>query len=521
MVAMLKSKQRQQGNRKPHAKDPLAEGLQKKGTRRDFTEADVTHIKKRYGELSAEGKKNIHIARDLANEMGRSAGSVAQKIINLINAGELEKNPNRRTSAARKNFTESEVGYIKKRHMELVAKGMNNRQISKEIANGIGRNAGSIEFKIRELINAGELEKNPNQKKKVAAKRFTESDMELIKQRWRELAAQRKENLQIAKDIAKSLGRTVYSVNSKINKLINAGELEKNPNRRKTGVAKRFTQSDIAYIKKRHAELAANGMNDAEIARDIANEMGRTVGSLRCKITQLTKKGKFGKNPNRRKVATGRKFTKSELERIKKRYGELVAEGKNNSQISIEIANEMGRNAGSVNFKIRELIKAGELEKNPNRRKAATGRKFTESEIEYIKKRYRELAAKGNNNKEISRDIAKRIGRSARSVNRKIGMLTEEGELEKNPNQRRSPAFLSKMTDDEFVNYAKEIIREAGITSRYELAKKDGGLYQELGKRGLIDRVFAEIGMEQAASHQEQLLSDIRECFDAYTGDAP
>ena len=72
---------------------------------------------------------------------------------------------------------------------------------------------------------------------------------------------------------------------------------------------------------------------------------------------------------------------------------------------------------------------------------------------------------------------------------------------------------------DGLVEHAKKIIDENGIITRGDLKSFDNGLYCALAKRNLLDVVFAEVEAKQVASQQEQLLSDIRECFDAYTSD--
>ena len=383
---MLKSKQRQEGSRKPRARKPLAEGLQEIRTRRDFTEAELAHIKKRYGELSAKSMTTWHISKEIARRMERSTTCVNYKIIQLIKQGELEENPNQKRSRPAKRFTESELDYIKKRWKELAAKGMNSWQIAREIAGSLRRNAGSVSQKITQLIEKGELDENPNRREVSATKRFTESELDYIKKRWKELAAKGMNSWQIAREIAGSLRRNAGSVSQKITQLIEKGELDENPNRREVSATKRFTESELAQIKQRWIELAAEGRNKGEIARDIA-------GSLR-------------------------------------------------------------RNAGSVSHKITQLIEKGELEKNPNRK------------------------------------------------------------------ETRTRGFFSKMTDDELVVYAKNTIADKGITSRKELQGEDSGLYRTLSKRGLLDRAFSDVDAELAASQHERLLDDIRECFDAYTGDA-
>ena len=353
--------------------------------------------------------------------------------------------------------------------------------------------------------------------KKIIHRIFTVPEISHIKKRHRELAAKGMNNRQIARHIANRLGRTLASAESKIIKLIKEGELGENPNQKKAAAAKRFTESEIDYIKKRYRELAAKGKSNRQISDHIACSMRRNRDSVGGKIRELIKGGELDKNPNKRRVGATRRFTESDVDHIKKRYRELAAKGKSNIEIAREIADSMGRTVYSVNCKIRKLTKKGQLGGNPNQKKAAAAKKFTESDIAYIKKRYRELAAEGKKTAEIAKEIASNLGRTMASIDQKARKLIKRGELEKNPNQRRPRDFLSNMADDELVGYAKEVIANKGIASRTMLEKNDCPLYKELCKRGLVDRVFNEIYAEQAQLQEDRLLSDIRECFDSYT----
>ena len=423
--------------------EPLTEGMQKKGTRRNFTRTEVAHIKKRYRKLTAEGRNNWQISKEIADSMGRTAGCVENKIRKLIRRGELGENPNQRKAAVARRFTEPEIAYIKKRYGELAAEGMKNSEISKEIADSMGRTAGTIKCKIRNLIRKGELGQNPNQ---IRPRGFLSemSDDEFVA---------------YVKDIAEKRGITTR---------------------------RGFRKSDSNIIR----VLYERGLTERVLGRSL------------------------------RKKSERKEFTAAEIRHIKKRYRELVSEGRNNMEIARGIGNEMGRKASSINCRIIHLIREGELGKNPN---AAVARRFTESEIAYIKKRYGELVTEGRNNWQIAREIANSMNRSTNSIFDKIRRLIKKGEIGKNPNQKemRERGFFSEMSDVELIEYAKKIITDNKISSRMELDEKDSGLYATLWKRRLIDRVFSEIEPELAQSQHEQLLSDIRECFDAYTGDAP
>lgn len=55
----------------------------------------------------------------------------------------------------------------------------------------------------------------------------------------------------------------------------------------------------------------------------------------------------------------------------------------------------------------------------------------------------------------------------------------------------------SELPDEIFLRRAQTIIKDKGIVSRTDLAKKDGGLYQTLSKRELIDKVGLKEGLKQ------------------------
>ena len=69
---------------------------------------------------------------------------------------------------------------------------------------------------------------------------------------------------------------------------------------------------------------------------------------------------------NKRK--TYYRFTKEDTAYIIKRRKELESEGKNDNQTAKIIAKEKHWNAGSVKQKIRQFVKQGKLQENPNKR---------------------------------------------------------------------------------------------------------------------------------------------------------
>lgn len=65
--------------------------------------------------------------------------------------------------------------------------------------------------------------------------------------------------------------------------------------------------------------------------------------------------------------------------------------------------------------------------------------------------------------------------------------LLHEVEFEKRQGQR------TWGTDGEVDDFARRFMQEKRITKRSELARTDSGLYRVLGKRGLLDQVFAHM----------------------------
>jgi hypothetical protein len=58
--------------------------------------------------------------------------------------------------------------------------------------------------------------------------------------------------------------------------------------------------------------------------------------------------------------------------------------------------------------------------------------------------------------------------------------------------KNRPYGFFTKMSDKELVVFAKKVVEEKGIRSRYGLVKEDRGLYQALWKRKLLDKIELE-----------------------------
>ena len=354
------------GKGKPRKKvEPLDEGMVRKRKWSRYTADDIKLIKKRYYELVQEGLNDADISRRIGKELGRSAGSVEQKIKGIRKNWKVGENPNNQ-----KEYTEEEVELIKRRYNELVGKGLNDAQIARRIIEGIDRSAASISQKLREMRESEEIGENPNNQKE-----YTEEEIKLIKRRYDELVREGFNDAQIARRIGKEIGRSRYSIASKIKKMREKGEIEKNPNN-----IKDFSEEEIKLIKRRYTELVEEGLEDFRIFKRISKEIGRNKHSVINKIRKMREKGEVEENPNKDRE----RYTNDKIELIKRRYAELVEEGFNDAEIARMIAEEVERNVRSVERKMRELREKKEIGNNPN----IGSKSYTEEEIKLIKRRY-------------------------------------------------------------------------------------------------------------------------------------
>jgi hypothetical protein len=223
------------------------------------------------------------ISRLLAGEMGRGANSVIIKIRKLVRAGRARENGNKQAQ-----FSDDELKRIIGTRKGLAAEGKTDGAISKVLAREIGRNANSIETKIRQLVGEGRIGENGNKQKD-----FSEKELELIIRRREELAAEGKNDSQISRVLAGKMERSAHSIEAKIKQMMETGRLGENGNKRKY-----FSNKEVELIIRRRGELAAGGKNDSQISRLLAGEMGLDAGSVEAKIRNLIGEGRLGKNVN-------------------------------------------------------------------------------------------------------------------------------------------------------------------------------------------------------------------------------
>jgi len=127
-----------------------------------------------------------------------------------------------------------------------------------------------------------------------------------------------------------------------------------------------------------------------------------------------------------------------------------------------------------------------------------------EEVIEVVRKVMREK-------KITSKRELKEADRGLYSVLRKRGLLEEVGFEER----RRKQRSWKKMSDDEIVEFAKRAMEEKEIGSRKELENTDGGLYNVLWRRGLLDSVFANIEKQRTDQARDAVIDALTKFADS------
>ena len=331
-------------------------------------------------------------------------------------------------------FTQTEIDYVISRRMGLEKEGMNEKWISEKIAGEIGRSAGSIRQMIGKLVHSRRLAENRNK-----LRWFSEQEIDLIIRRRIEFEEEGMNDNQIGKRIAEEMGRIASSVERKIWELVCSKRLPDNQNKQ------RFSGDEIALMIERRAELEREGLNDGQIAKRIAEEIDGDAESIQAKILKLAREGRITHNKN--KVWT-KKFSEEEVALIIRKGVELEKEGMTGWYVAERIAEEVGRSTGSVSNKIRELIKSGRLAENKN------------------------------------------------------GLKT------------RPWGFFKNMSDEQLRSYARNEMAQKGIGSKNELRHLDSGLRDVLFQRGLLGAIFAEVEQKE----RDAVLGQLREAVDLYTG---
>jgi predicted transcriptional regulator len=527
--------------------EPLAEGPAKKQVYMRFSESELSLLVKARNELAAKGKNDRQIARLLAQETGRNYGSVETKILRLVKDGVLEPNPNRK-----KRFGEYEIETTIRRRTELEATGLWDAEISRRIADELGKNHYSVANLIHELVVQGRLPRNQHQKR---SSRFSEDEVRRIQSLRSDLLSQHVSEKEIGRRIAAALGRNEGSVKKKIDLLVRNGASPQNPKKKRN---REFTAEEMERIVSIRAGLLEKGLKDAAICRELATSLGRNIKSLDWKVRDLIRQGVVEENKNK---SDG--FPKHAERALLEKYGEFASAGMNDWQIARKLCVELGRSAVSVLHKLGRLRESGRLSANPNARASRprgrcgslSDRELVElaSELHFPGKTalrrsdqglYKAICERGllgkvrfekkvrvrrkwlsmpdsqllsharrfiKENKISGKGSLCRADGGLYGVLRKRGLLGKVGLREKLKPSRN----WRFMGNDEIVRYATIHIQEQSITNRKALERCDPGLYSILARRGILSRVFADIEKAKMQGHGQALVAGLRQAAEA------
>ncbi|MBU0533070.1 hypothetical protein KKB44_06275 [Candidatus Micrarchaeota archaeon] len=263
------------GNPRTSRKEPLAERILK---RRNFTDEEIGTIIQRRTELIQQ-MTDWKIATIIARELNRSPRSVETKIKELIKDGTLEENPNKKKKHP---FNAEENRQIAE---ELTASGLCDGAIAKVIAEKTGRRVSSVKTSICADRNKKRLGKNPNNQRTMRSE-----ESKWIMRRRRELMDLGLNDTSISR-VLESKTRNASAIRRTIWELKKVGMIMENYNDMKES-------KEIERMILRREELMAEGKNDDEIAKQIAEEMKRQIRTISFMIWRIVRIGKCRINKN-------------------------------------------------------------------------------------------------------------------------------------------------------------------------------------------------------------------------------
>jgi predicted transcriptional regulator len=179
-----------------------------------FSSEDIGYLIRRRAELEEAGCTDYQIAKKIAEEKQWKLFSITQKIRQLVKEGKIQKNVH---TKKKKKFTAKDERDIIERRNKLEEEGKSDGQIIRIIAEKMQRSRGTINGKIRQLLEKGKLKENKNKKRKKPYGFFRKmSNEELIQYALNFL----KSNEIIGKHRLEKTNRGLYNALSK-RKLLN------------------------------------------------------------------------------------------------------------------------------------------------------------------------------------------------------------------------------------------------------------------------------------------------------------
>jgi len=306
-----------------------------------LSESEMQRIRAMRERLMGEGLNDKGISKEVERKHGLEKSAVYHKIRQLVRQGELPPNPNK---AIKMRFTAKDLMHLKRRREELMGEGKSDNAIGEIVAKELGRKVAPTRQKIRNMVNAGKLRRNPNHH---LWRRFTKEELEGPRG---ELMRQGLNDISIAKSISPEEADAVYQ---RILRLVASGELEANPNN-----IRKFPPHSVRKVLRRSGGLVSLGLSFAAAARILSRELGMEEGSLSNLMSGFRREGLLENNYDRKMSA--------EWERLITRREALIEKGKTDDQAARAISRERGLRFDTVKLLFFRMMRMGGCRSNPN-----------------------------------------------------------------------------------------------------------------------------------------------------------
>jgi len=336
---------------------PLQEGIRRNAARstpKRKTPANFFAIvEKRRKRLIPKGLKDKEIARELAKEMKVHVDTVYKRMRKDVKNGRLEENPN---NLGRDRYTDDEINIIKNEWEKLIRRGFNTKEAVVRISEKLEeRDYRAVMDKVKKMLRSKKLRRNPNRRSKRRRKIPT---MEEVR---KEYIANGRDDLTIAREAAKILGKTVGSLKWLIWARIVEGSLPENPNNQVS------VSEEAEWLVNRREELASIGLTDRSITLVLAGESEtRKWKELERMLSELVGMGKLDENKNNEEDS-------KVIEHVILKRRKLILKGMDDRTIARKLAGKLKKKPRTIEFLIYRNVTNGNFEENPNNKAGGAG----------------------------------------------------------------------------------------------------------------------------------------------------
>lgn len=193
-----------------------------------------------------------------------------------------------------------------------------------------------------------------------------------------------------------------------------------------------YTGREIETVIKMRNKLACRGCTDMTAAREIGKRIGRSADSVKNQVRKLIKRGELVENPYKR---VG-KFSHEEVETVVNRREELSSLPLTDGSIARVIAKESGKwDEDEVSALIHQLKGIGMLGENRNK---------GNEDMEYIILRREELIPQGKDDRGVTEQIVRELGRRPETIGVLIFRIVKKGKCRENLNNYKADDSIGR-----------------------------------------------------------------------------